>query len=198
MEQCFKYSFGNKTTVIIDCFEVFINRPSNLLSRAQTWSSYKHHNTVKVLIGITPQGTISYVSQAWGGRTSDKFLTENCGILNKLLPGDLVLADRGFTIAESVMFQQAQLAIPAFTKGKDQLDPVDVEKPRGIANVRIHVERVIGLLRRKYSILSGILPIDFLISNPNGLQEEATTMIDRIIIVSAALVNLCPGIVPLD
>ena len=146
MPQCFKYSLGNKTTVIIDCFEVFINRPSNLLARAQTWSSYKHHNTVKVLIGITPQGTISYVSQAWGGRTSDKYLTENCGILNKLLPGDLVLADRGFTIAESVMFQQAQLAIPAFTKGKDQLDPVDVEKTRGIANVRIHLERVIGLL----------------------------------------------------
>ena len=67
MPQCFKYSFGNKTTVIIDCFEVFINRPSNLLARVQTWSSYKHHNTVKVLIGITPQGTISYISQAWGG-----------------------------------------------------------------------------------------------------------------------------------
>ena len=117
MPQCFKYAFGNKTTVIIDCFEVFIN----LLARAQTWSSYKHHNTIKVLIGITPQGTISYVSQSWGGRTSDKFLTENSEILNKLLPGDLVLADRGFTIAESVMFQQAQLAIPAFTKGKDQL-----------------------------------------------------------------------------
>ena len=96
------------------------------------------------------------------------------------------------------MFQQAQLATPAFTKGKDQLDPVDVEKTRGIANVRIYVKRVIGLLRQKYSILSGILPIYFLISNPNGSQEEATPMIDRIINVSAALVNLCPGTVPLD
>ena len=110
----------------------------------------------------------------------------NCGILNKLLPGGLVLADRGFTIAESVMFQQAQLAIPSFTKGKDQLDPVDVEKTRGFANFSIYVERVVGLLRRKYSILSGIRPIDFLISNPNGSQEEATPMIDRIINVSAA------------
>ena len=110
----------------------------------------------------------------------------NCGILNKLLPGGLVLADRGFTIAESVMFQQAQLAIPSFTKGKDQLEPVDVEKTRGIANVCIHVERVIGLLRRKYSILSGIRPIDFLISNPNGSQGEATPIIYRVINVSPA------------
>ena len=54
MPQCFQFSFGKKTTVIIDCFEVFIDRPSNLLARAQTFSSYKHHNTIKVLIGITP------------------------------------------------------------------------------------------------------------------------------------------------
>ena len=31
--------------VIVDCFEVFIDRPPALLARAQTYSSYKHHNT---------------------------------------------------------------------------------------------------------------------------------------------------------
>ena len=61
MPQCFQFSFGKKTTVIIDCFEVFIDRPSNLLARAQTFSTYKHHNTIKVLIGITLQGNISFV-----------------------------------------------------------------------------------------------------------------------------------------
>ena len=66
MPQCFKFLFGNKTTVIIDCFGVFCAKPTNLLGRAQTFSSYKHHNTVKVLIGITPQGCISFVSEAWG------------------------------------------------------------------------------------------------------------------------------------
>ncbi|XP_066265852.1 uncharacterized protein [Branchiostoma lanceolatum] len=150
MPRCFLHTFGRKVTVIIDCFEVFIAKPTNLLARAQTFSSFKHHNTIKVLIGITPQGTISFVSEAWGGRTSDKFLTENCGFLDKLLPGDTVMADRGFTIDESVGLKQGQLVIPAFTKGKAQLDPIDVEKSRGIANVRIHVERVIGLLRRKF------------------------------------------------
>jgi len=195
MPQCFQFSFGNKVTVIIDCFEVFIDRPSNLYARAQTYSSYKSHNTVKILIGITPQGSISFVSQAWGGRTSDKYLTEHCKIMNKLVPGDMVMADRGFTIHDSVVMHRAELAIPAFTKGKEQLDPIDVEKTRGIANVRIHVERVIGLLRRKYTILSGTLPISFLIYDK---KKDEKPMIDRIINVTAALTNLCEGIVPLD
>ena len=168
MPQCFQYSFGKKVTVIIDCFEVFIDRPTNLMARAQTFSNYKHHNTAKILIGITPQGTISFVSEAWGGRTSDKFLTENCGILKNLLPGDLILADCGFTVHESVWYYGAELNIPAFTRGKDQLDPVDVETTSGIANVRIHVEHVIGTLRQKYTILQSTLPTDFLTSNING------------------------------
>ena len=54
MPMCFQYAFGKKVTVIIDCFEVFIERPTNPLARAQTFSSYKHHNTIKILIGITP------------------------------------------------------------------------------------------------------------------------------------------------
>ena len=78
----------------MDCFEVFIEKPSNLLARSQTYSNYKsHNNTVKVLIGISPQCSITFVSQAWGGRTSDKFLTENCGLLDKLKPGDLDMTD---------------------------------------------------------------------------------------------------------
>ena len=55
MPVCFRESFGTRVVVIIDCFEVFIDRPSNLMARAQTWSNYKHHNTIKLLLGTTPR-----------------------------------------------------------------------------------------------------------------------------------------------
>ena len=100
--------------VIIDCFEIFLDRPLNPLARAQTFSSYKHHNTVKYLIGITPQGTVSFISEGWGGRVSDKHLTENSGLLDHLTPGDVILADRGFDIQESVGLFCSTIKIPAF------------------------------------------------------------------------------------
>ena len=143
-------------------------------------------------------GTISFVSEAWGGRTSDKFLTENCGFLGNLLPGDLILADRGFTIHDEVMFYHANLNIPAFTKGKSQLDPVEIEKTRNLANVRIHVERVIGLVRQQYLILHSTLPTDFLMCNTSKDGNQDVPLIDRMIKVCPALVNLCPAIIPFD
>jgi len=180
--------------VIIDCFEILLDRPTNLLARAQTYSSYKHHNTVKYLIGITPQGTVSFISEGWGGRVSDKHLTENCRFLDNLLPGDTVLADRGFDIKELVGSYCATLKIPAFTKGKAQLTGIEVEQTRRIANVRIHVERVIGNLRQKYSLLSGVQPIDFVTVG----DEETACTLDKIVCVACALINMCDSVVPYE
>ena len=64
-------SFKN-CCVIIYCTEINIERPSNLNARAQTWSNYKHINTVKYLIGITPAGAVSFLSRGWSGKVSDK------------------------------------------------------------------------------------------------------------------------------
>ncbi|KAF4528333.1 hypothetical protein B566_EDAN006587 [Ephemera danica] len=156
MPSQFKRAYGDKIIVcIIDCFEVFIIKPGNMLARAITWSYYKHHNSMKFLIGIAPQGNIIFISKAWGGRTSDKHLTENCGILNNILPGDGVMADRGFNIAESLNLS------------KNQLSLLETKTSRNMSNLRIHVERVIGVVRSKYAILKGILPIELLISESN-------------------------------
>jgi hypothetical protein len=191
MPESFKTAFGTSVAVIIDCFEVFTQRPSSLLTRAETWSNYKKHNTVKFLIGITPQGTVSFISRGWVGRASDKFITEKSGTLEKLLPGDVVLADRGFDISETVGMYRAKLHIPAFTKSRTQLPAEEVEDTRTIANVRIHVERVIGLVRRKYRISEGTLPVEMLRKRSGDPEAQ----IDDIVKVCCALTNLCPSVV---
>jgi len=61
-----------------------------------------------------------------------------------------VLAHRGFDIiAESVSLKQASLHIAAFMRGKEQFSTLEIEETRSIANVHIHVERVIGCVRQK-------------------------------------------------
>ncbi|XP_077535621.1 uncharacterized protein LOC144147377 [Haemaphysalis longicornis] len=194
MPMCFRQAFGTRVAVNIDCFEVFINRPSSTLPRAQTWSRYKNHNTVKFLIGIAPQGVITFISEGWGGRTSDRKVTESCGILDNLLPGDSVLADRGFTIGDAVGLHCAKLEVPAFTRGKPQLSAWEVERTRKLANVRIHVERVIGVLRQKYAILSSTIPTDMLVvRNGNEIPQ-----LDKTVAVCSALTNLSKSVVPFE
>ncbi|KAJ8037752.1 hypothetical protein HOLleu_18645 [Holothuria leucospilota] len=87
-----------------------------------------------------------------GGRVSDKYLVEHSDFLGKLDAGDIILADRGFNIDDSVGVFGCEIKYPVFTKGKKKLSGEEVEETRRITNVRIHVERVIGSLRQKYSL----------------------------------------------
>ena len=85
--------------------------------------------------------------------------------LELLEPGDTILADRGFTIADDIGIHGATLQIPAFTRGKKQLSQKEVEVSKQLSKVRIHVERAIGMLKNKYIILKGTLPVDILRHN---------------------------------
>ena len=69
----------------------------------------------------TTQGVASFVSKRWGSHVSDRHITENSSFIQNMLPGDVVLADRGFNVADCLGAVHATLHIPAYTKGKDQL-----------------------------------------------------------------------------
>lgn len=56
MPAIFKTSFQDQIVTIIDCFEIFIEQAKIKKTAAATWSNYKHSQTAKYLIGITPQG----------------------------------------------------------------------------------------------------------------------------------------------
>lgn len=63
MPQAFCDSFQDNLAVIIDCFELKIERPSSFLLRSETWSQCKGSNTAKFLIGIAPQGVVTFISE---------------------------------------------------------------------------------------------------------------------------------------
>jgi len=86
--------------MIIDCTEVSCDIPKQLDQQKLTYSNYKHRNTLKGLIGIVPNGVITFVSKFYPGSISDKKIVADCGVLNIFQPGDLILADKGFLISD--------------------------------------------------------------------------------------------------
>ena len=79
-------------------------------------------------------------------------------------------------------------------KGRSNLVELKLSKPERIANVRIHVERVIGNVRKKYLLLNMCQPIDFVSRKP----DEDTTTLHKIVTVACSLNNLCNSVVPTD
>ena len=80
----------------------------------------------------------------------------------------MILADRGFTVQDSAGVYCAEVRIPPFTRGKKQLSKVEIETARQLSHVRIHVERVIGMIRQKYTILHSTLPINMITSSDDN------------------------------
>ncbi len=96
----------------------------------------------------------------WGGHGSDKHVTKKSGLLNKLLHGDLVLADRGFDTRDSVGF--VCVCRNENTCIHKRTQPAGCKRCGGTAHLRVHVERVIGCVCTKYvdyTILNGLVPV---------------------------------------
>jgi len=120
MPSCF-YKYKD-TRVVLDCTQISVQAPSCLKCRIRSYSHYKSTHTLKYLIGITPAGTVSYVSPAYGGRTSDKTIFNDCGIINKLEPyHDAVMVDKGFHIEKQTMEAGIKLIRPPFLRSKGKL-----------------------------------------------------------------------------
>ena len=129
--------------------------------------------------------TVSFISKGYGGRCSDKFIVEDAGFLNNLKQGDLVMADRGFTVHNAVTLRNVNLAVPSFLGKQTQLSNVEVEYSRGLARIRIHVERIIGATKQRFTVLEGPLHRETL----SVLKGEDSAIIDKIVMVCGALYN---------
>lgn len=187
----FKDQFGDARIFIIDCFEVRSETPEELKAAVTHFSNYKKSETTKFLIAICPDGNISFISPGYGGRISDKRIFRESGIMDCIQPGDVVIADKGFDIADLVHSKGANLNIPTFLKNKKQFKPIEIEKNRQITALRIHVERCIAGLKNKFLIIYQIIPVDLLVR-----FENDKNVIDLIARVCCILYNFNPSIIP--
>ena len=113
------------------------------------FSSYKNDNTYKVLISISPEGAITFISKLYPDSISDQMLARKSGLLDLLEKGDAVMADWHFNIQDDLIPLSVKVNIPPFLKGKTQLEPDELVETRHIASLRIQLRMCNGKNKEK-------------------------------------------------
>ncbi|KAJ8671172.1 hypothetical protein QAD02_002431 [Eretmocerus hayati] len=175
----FRYRFF-RVESIIDCFEIEIEKPSDAMYQALSWSDYKGCNTDKRFLSITSDGLINFVSEGVCGRCTDMSIVENCGYLDKIPRSCAVLADRGFKGLDILLQQKKCTLIRPPSVYKDtKCTKQEVRLTKQVASLRIHVERAINRIRN-YQILDIHTRVD------NKLVKN----LDSVVYIVCGLVNL--------
>ncbi|KAF4527086.1 hypothetical protein B566_EDAN015358, partial [Ephemera danica] len=150
----FKHRFVSEIAIIIDVFDVYIEKPCLIETDAATYSEEKSRHTGKYLTAYIPQGMLIFVSSGWGGNTPNDDIVQKSGVLDKLLPGDLVMTQNG---------------IMRLTDEK-KLTGIDLRTARKVLELDMDYKRLFGAIRNIYSIFrSEEIPVEFLSPHANNL-----------------------------
>jgi len=90
-------------------------------------------------VSITPAGNVSFVSEGYGGLSSDRFIFSDCGVISKFLSNSACMVDRGLNVQDLLLTKQVKLYMPPFTKGEAQFTKEiakKVQEGQAIANAR--------------------------------------------------------------
>lgn len=121
------------------------------------------------------------MSKCYGGRAGDCFITNDCGIIDLIEPGDVILADKGFPTTQTQVENKNAIFVILPFLHNPQFSAEEVEETYNIASVRIHIERIMQRIK-DFNIFCKV-PIP---SFPH---------IDEIIFVVCALINLEKSII---
>ena len=131
------------------------------------------------LTACSPSGMISFISEVYGGHSSDSFITRDSGFTDLLEDGDKVMGDKGFPTLE---MKGILTIIPPRSKSGQQFSKRQMKETKKIASARIHIERVIQRMKM-YRILSC------------RLDHRLVPYLSKILKVVAFLVNTQPPII---
>jgi len=156
LPQCFE-GFED-VRVILDCTEIFIQKPANLCCQIITYSHYKGSQTCKIMTGVSPAGNITYISKPYGGRVTDSTIFQQSDLIKLLEPNDAVMVDRGFLIDEVCEINRLKYIRPPFLKDKKQLSKAESILTSKIVTARVHIERSNQRIKT-FKILGSTMPV---------------------------------------
>ncbi|XP_047226025.1 uncharacterized protein LOC124871076 isoform X2 [Girardinichthys multiradiatus] len=192
--------------VIVECFTVPLEEPLSMGAEHQQQQTMcpcsgemgPGYSSLKYLIGVAPQGVVTFVSRGVPGSVSDKGLAEGCGFLCKLLPGDVVLSCRDLDIEDSVAARGASFKIAGACRGEARARSEGLPGPDTASEtviVQRHVERVLSMVKQRFTMLTG--PVESPFSTACERTSNLSTF-DKIVQVACALNNLCISAAPLE
>ena len=120
------------------------------------------------------------MSQLYSGSISDKEIVNVSGFLEKLQPGDAVMADKGFNIQDYLALHETVLIAPPIMR--KNVSARASTATRRVATARVHIERIIKRLK-SFNFIRGVSPLTF------------KPYIGSAVTVCAILVNLQPPII---
>ncbi|XP_077497663.1 uncharacterized protein LOC144108263 [Amblyomma americanum] len=176
MPHCFAQF--QEVRVVLDCTEVQVEKSHCQSCRTLTYSYYKGTHTAKALVGVSPAGLITFISNRFGGRASDKACVLKSNVLDKLKGfEDDVMVDKGFCIDDMCAIRGLGVVQPPFLRSEEQFSAEDATKTVHIARARVHVERAIQRMK-VFKVLKG------------PILWDLVGALDKVMVVIAGIVNL--------
>ena len=168
---------SRKSHSIADATEIFIKTPKYHLLLHLTWSNYKYHNTLKVLVVIDQSSDIVFIPLAYPGSISDREITKKSGYLDMMEPYTELLVDKGFNNSNECAAKRNYVVIPPGKRGWSKMLLSEVTKTNKIAKTWILVEQDIRRLK-VFRFIANEVPINML------------SYIDDILQICAAISNV--------
>ncbi|XP_045764897.1 uncharacterized protein LOC123867083 isoform X2 [Maniola jurtina] len=142
-----KYPYNR---VIIDANEC-LDKPPRLLS------AYENKNTIKLLIGMAPNGLITYLSPCSGDSDSDRQLDERSSSNDEMMDKELNVQD--------IFLSHGIKVGPIPSKKYNKVIPDILTKASKIANKKVHIEGILEMLKSYKILTQPMTPIEKGVSN---------------------------------
>lgn len=152
----------SKAILICDGTYIYINKSRNYEFQKATYTDQKKRNFIKVMMNITPNGTIVYALGPFAANKNDAKILheidEKSRVFSTMRRGDILLLDRGFRdCVEYFQKQGFDVKMPKLVQNstkKGQLTTLDANETRLVTANRFAVETRNGHLKTIFKIFN--------------------------------------------